>query len=101
MNIKILREIGEWAAVGYYEALEQNLPWPMNYGRAMRCMYENMEVRVPEDRYLIPSEPFFMSKNMESHKLWSAAGLILDFNHHSGLKLNPLQRSLSNLNTLF
>lgn len=90
MNIKILRELGEWAAVGFYEALEQNLPWPMNYGRAMRCMYENMDVRVPEDRHIIPCEPFFMSKNKESHNLWTAAGLILDLHHHSGLKVNPI-----------
>ncbi|MFZ2654395.1 MAG: pyruvate formate lyase family protein [Victivallales bacterium] len=90
MNLKILSEIGEWAALGFYEALEQNLPWPVNYGRAMRYMYENMDVRVPEDRYLIPCEPFFMSKTMESHKLWTAAGFILDFNHHSGFKVNPV-----------
>jgi formate C-acetyltransferase len=90
MNIDILKELGEWAAVGYYEALEQNLPWPMNYGRAMRTMYENMEVRVPEDRYLIPSEPFTNSKTNESHKLWTAAGLILDLHHHSGLKVNQI-----------
>ncbi|HCE46490.1 MAG TPA: hypothetical protein DET40_23340 [Lentisphaeria bacterium] len=89
MNLKILSELGEWAALGFYEALEQDLPWPLNYGRAFRRMYENMDVRVPGDKYLIPCEPFFMSQNMESHKLWSAAGLILDFNHHSGLKLNP------------
>lgn len=90
MNLEILKQIGEWAAVGYYEALEQNLPWPINYGRAMRYMYENMDVRVPEGRYLIPSEPFANSKTMESHKLWAAAGFILDFNHHSGLKVNSV-----------
>jgi formate C-acetyltransferase len=90
MDLDVLRDLGEWAAFGFYEALAEDLPWPMNYGRAMRVMYENMDVRVPADRYLIPCEPFFMAKNMESDKLWSAAGLILDFNHHSGLKVNPL-----------
>jgi formate C-acetyltransferase len=90
MNIKILKELGEWAAVGYYEALGQNLPWPLNYGRAMRYMYENMDVVIPDGRYLIPAEPFANSKTKESHNLWSAAGLILDFNHHSGLKVNPI-----------
>lgn len=90
MNLKTLSELGEWAALGFYEAVGQNLPWPLNYGRAMRYMYENMEVRVPDDRYLIPCEPFFISKTMESHKLWSAAGLILDFNHDCGLKVNPI-----------
>ncbi|MFA6294015.1 MAG: pyruvate formate lyase family protein, partial [Victivallales bacterium] len=90
MNIKILKELGEWAAVGYYEALEQNLPWPMNYGRAMRYMYENMEVLVPEGRYLIPAEPFTNSKTMESDKQWSAAGLILGLNHNNGLKVNQI-----------
>jgi pyruvate-formate lyase len=90
MNLKTLREIGEWAAVGYYEALEQNLPWPMNYGRAMRYMYENMDVRVPENRYLIPSEPFTNSKTMESDNQWSPAGLILDLNHNNGLMVRKI-----------
>ncbi len=90
MNLEILREIGEWAAVGFYEALEKNLPWPVNYGLAYRRMYENMDVDVPEGRCLIPSEPFYHSRTMESDKLWTAAGFILDHNHHSGLELNPI-----------
>ncbi len=88
MDTEILREIGEWAALGFYEAADKELPWPMNYGMALRRLYENMEVRVPEDRHLIPCEPFADSWTMESHKLWTAAGLILDLNHHCGLKLN-------------
>ncbi|OGV36900.1 MAG: hypothetical protein A2X48_16035 [Lentisphaerae bacterium GWF2_49_21] len=88
MDFNILRELGEWAALGFYEAVELELPWPVNYGRAYRRMYENMDVRVPDGRYLIPVEPFANSRTRESHNIWSAAGLILDFNHHSGLKVN-------------
>jgi len=89
MKLDLLREIGEWAALGFYEALEQNLPWPLNYGRALRTMYANMAVNVPEARYLIPSEPFLNAKNKASDNIWSAAGFVLDFNHHCGLKINP------------
>ncbi len=90
MKLEVLKEIGEWAAVGFYEAIEKDLPWPLNYGLAYRRMYENMDVDIPDDKYLIPSEPFYHSKTMESDKLWTAAGFILDHNHHSGLELNPL-----------
>ncbi len=90
MNLEILKELGEWAALGYYEALEQGLPWPVNYGRAMRRMYENMDVIVPDGRYLIPSEPFANSKTMESSNVWTATGFILDFNHDLGLRINQI-----------
>jgi formate C-acetyltransferase len=88
MNIDILKELGEWAAVGYYEALEQDLPWPINYGRAYRYLYENMDVIIPDGSYLIPAEPFQNSKTMGLNN--PASGLILDFHHHSGLKVNPV-----------
>ena len=55
-----LNEIGEWAAAGFYEGLA--LPWPRCYGLALRRLYENMPVRVPEGRLLIPCEPFFQSR---------------------------------------
>lgn len=82
-----LDDIGEWAAAGFYEGVE--LPWPRCYGLAMRRLYENMPVLVPEGRLLIPCEPFFQSRSMESHGVWSAEGLICDFQHHCGLRVNP------------
>ncbi len=89
VNLDILKEIGEWAACGFYEAEQEKLPWPRAYGLAYRRLYENMAADVPADRLLIPCEPFFRCRNMRSDNLWSAAGLILDFNHHCGLKVNP------------
>ncbi|HUT24055.1 MAG TPA: hypothetical protein VM492_06925, partial [Sumerlaeia bacterium] len=82
----ILRELGEWAAFGFYEGL--HLDWPRSYGLAFRRLYENAEVTVPEGRYLIPHEPFANARTMESHGVWSAEALICDFNHHCGLRVN-------------
>jgi len=79
---EILREMGEWAALGFYEALDQ--PWPRAYGRAYRCMYENLPVRVPPDGYLTPFEPMADSWTRTSHDVWSATAMIVDHNHHSG-----------------
>lgn len=87
MKTEFLKEIGEWAAFGYYEMLDK--PWPRSYGRAMRRMYENMAVNVPKDKYLIPCEPFCNSWDRESHNVWAAVSLIVDFHHHSGLRVSP------------
>lgn len=64
MDPSILREMGEWAALGFYEAADE--PWPQSYGRAYRRMYENLPVRVPVDRYLIPCGPMADSRSRES-----------------------------------
>ena len=82
----ILRSLGEWAALGFYEGLD--LPWPRAYGLAFRRLYENMAGAVPAGRLLIPHEPFANSRTMESHGVWSAESLLCDFNHHSGLRPN-------------
>ena len=78
----VLREIGEWSALGFYEAV--NEPWPRAYGRAFLRLYQNMEIIVPEDRLLIPCEPMPRCRTMASHGVWSATSLILNFNHHCG-----------------
>jgi len=87
VNLRTLEEIGEWAAYGFYEALEK--PYPRSYGRAYRRMYENMPVRVPDDRYLIPFEPMVDSRDFVADKLWFATSFICDHNHHCGLRVNP------------
>ncbi len=81
-----LEKLGEWMAYGFYEAEDE--PRPMAYGRAWRCLYENMTIRIPEGRSLIPFEPFCDSENMETSNLWFATALICDFNHHQGLRIN-------------
>jgi formate C-acetyltransferase len=77
-----LRELGEWSAVGFYEALD--LPWPRPYGRAFLRLYENMDIVVPDRGLLIPCEPLPRSRTMESHGAWSATALVMNFNHHCG-----------------
>lgn len=86
-DLNRLREIGEWAALGFYEAIEE--PWPRAYGRAYRRLYENMEIVISEDRYLIPAEPLPRSKTRETHDFWTATSLICDHNHNVGLRWNP------------
>ena len=83
---EILRDMGEWAALGFYEGLE--LPWPRSYGLAFRRLYENMEIRFRDGALLLPSEPLPRARTMESHQVWSAESLICDLNHHCGLRLN-------------
>ncbi|OGV82667.1 MAG: hypothetical protein A3K19_32550 [Lentisphaerae bacterium RIFOXYB12_FULL_65_16] len=72
--------------MGFYEGL--GLPWPRAYGLAMRRLYENMSVRVPDDHLLIPFEPLPTSLTMASHNVWSAQSFILNLNHHSGLHVS-------------
>ncbi|NUP98753.1 MAG: hypothetical protein HUU35_02735 [Armatimonadetes bacterium] len=86
VDLAVLEELGEWAALGFYEALD--LPWPRSYGRALRRLYERAEVRVPEGHLLIPCEPLPGARTMASHGVWSATALICDVNHHCGLRLN-------------
>lgn len=84
MDHTILNELGEWAALGFYEGLE--LPYPRAYGLAFRRLYENMPVRVPAGRLLIPCEPFYEARNI-NHGEWTGASFICNFNHHSGLDI--------------
>ena len=89
MNIGLLEQLGEWTAVGFYEAIEQGLPWPRNYGLAYRRLYEHMDVEVQPDRYLAPCEPFHHAATMASDGLWTASsGMVLDFDHNRGLRVN-------------
>lgn len=81
-----LRELGEWMALGFYEA--QVLPWPQAYGRAFRRLYENMEIVVYPDRLLVPCEPLPRARTMASHGNWTATSLICDFDHNRGLRVN-------------
>ena len=83
----ILREMGEWMALGFYEGCA--LPWPRAYGLAYRRLYENMEVRVPSHGLLTPFEPFPHARTRASDEEWSATALLCDFNHHCGVRVNP------------
>ncbi len=86
MDALILKKLGEWAALGFYEAID--LPWPRPYGRAYRRLYENMQIRVPEGRWLIPCEPLPNARTWRSHNVWTATSLILDHEHNCGLRVN-------------
>ncbi|MFW5870402.1 MAG: pyruvate formate lyase family protein [Candidatus Sumerlaeota bacterium] len=56
-RLQVLGELKEWAAYGFYESLQANDPWPIPYGKALRVLYERMEIRLPDDHYLVPCEP--------------------------------------------
>ncbi len=87
MDLDILREIDEWAAVGLYEGL--GLPFPRSFGLAMRRLYENMPVRVPDERLLIPCEALFEARNMDTHGVHHGLAYICNFFHHCGLEVQP------------
>ncbi len=84
---KILAEMGEWMALGFYEGLD--LPWPRAYGLAFRRLYEHMTITIPEQDLLLPHEPLPQARTMTSHGAWFATALICDFNHDRGLRVNP------------
>ena len=81
-----LRELGEWMALGFYEALDE--PWPRAYGRAYRRLYENMDIVIPPGRLLVPCEPLPHSRTRASHDTWTASALICEFDHNRGLRVN-------------
>jgi formate C-acetyltransferase len=87
MNSAILKELREWTALGFYEALDK--PWPMAFGEAFRCMYENMDIVIPEGKYLIPFEPMEYSRNKHDDGIFSPESMILNHNYHAGLQ--PVQ----------
>ncbi len=88
MDINLLNKLGEYAAAGFYEAIDE--PWPASYGRAYRRLYEKMEIVVPEGRLLIPAEPLPHAKTWTADDVWWATSLILDHNHHCGLRVNDV-----------
>lgn len=89
-DISILADMGEWAAVGYFEALDENLPWPVPHGRAFRRLYENMRVNIPEGRFLVPAEPLenCVPTGMNDGNAWLPKDLIGCFTHDAGLAVN-------------
>jgi pyruvate-formate lyase len=82
MNRDILIELREWAALGFYEAQDQ--PWPMAHAAAFRSTYENMDIVIPDGKYLIPFEPMECSRNMYDDGVWSAESMIMNRHYHSG-----------------
>jgi len=87
LDLSILHDIDEWAAAGFYEGIE--LSFPRSFGLAMRRLYENMPVRVPEDRLLIPCEALFEARNMDTHSVHHGLAFICNFFHHCGLEVEP------------
>jgi formate C-acetyltransferase len=55
--LELMEELGEFAAAGFYRARAAGEPWPIPYGRAVRELYERMEIRIPDGRILVPAEP--------------------------------------------
>jgi len=88
MDLNALKTLGEWMALGFYEAIDEE--WPIGYGRAFRRLYENMDIEFPPDALLLPHEPLPQAMTMASHKTWVAQSLICDFNHNGGLCVNAL-----------
>lgn len=85
-TLPILRELGEWMALGFYEGTD--LPWPRSYGLAFRRLYENMDIQFRDGALLIPTEPLPHAKTMQADGVWCAESLICDFNHNCGLRIN-------------
>ncbi|GHU36621.1 glycyl radical enzyme [Clostridia bacterium] len=61
-SIAALYAIGEPAAAGLLEAIEEGLPFPREYGRAYRRLYEHMPVRVSDEFLLAPFEALYETK---------------------------------------
>ena len=85
--LAILYEMGEWMALGFYEAID--LPWPMAYGRAFRRLYEHMPIEIPAEGLLLPRDPFTTRRTQASHEAHHATGFLCDFMHHCGIHANP------------
>ena len=64
------------------------LPWPRAYGLAYRRLYENMDIVIPPGRSLLPFEPLPHARTWTENGVWTATSLILDHNHHCGLRVN-------------
>ncbi|MHB9022670.1 MAG: pyruvate formate lyase family protein [Armatimonadota bacterium] len=86
-DTEFLAEINEWGIKGFYEGLD--LPWPRAYGLALRRLFEHIDIDLPEDRYLLPHQPYPNAWTRETHGCWTAVGYILDYNHHSGIRITP------------
>ena len=84
-ELSILRELGEWATVGFYEAAEE--PWPISCGRALRRLYENMPIQPCEEGHLVPCEPIPGHRDGAwPDDPWSGRHkLVLGIQHHTGL----------------
>ncbi len=84
---EILKELREWAALGFYES--EDKPWPMAHATAFRKVYENMEIVIPDGMRLIPFEQMEHSRSMYSDGVWTAESMIMNRNHHSGWRAMP------------
>lgn len=95
LNLEILREIEEYAALGLYEADELGLPYPRQYGLAMRRLYENMPVRVSDTALLTPFEPYFNCKKSFGDAMnWAKSSHGQGGAHHGvSYILNPFHSS--------
>jgi len=99
ISLDALRDMGEWMALGFYEGL--SFPWPRAFGLAFRRLYENMAIRVPEDRLLFPCEPFPQAPGhtrADGTPQWyqprlgaihHATGFLCDYMHSWGIHGNP------------
>lgn len=83
----VLRELGEWVALGFYEGL--GLPWPRAYGLAYRRLYEHMPISLPESGWLVPFEAFPGARAWTTGDSRSGADLLCGHQHNAGLYLNP------------
>lgn len=84
-DIETLRDLGEWLAVGFYEA--GGLPWPRGYGLAMRRLYENFEVVVADGVCLLPHDGLYYRRSRDATHYWSVTtdGPICQYHHAYGL----------------
>jgi formate C-acetyltransferase len=86
-DLATLKELGEWAALGFYEGLDA--PWPRPFGLAFRRLYENMPINLAPDRCLLPDAPFYPLRHcFTKGGAWCATALVCDFDHNRGLRVN-------------
>ncbi|MDR2526009.1 MAG: hypothetical protein LBC83_07525 [Oscillospiraceae bacterium] len=95
MDLTILREIEEYAALGFYEAEALGLPAPRTYGLALRRLYENMPVRVHEQILLTPFEPYYACRKSYGDAMNDARSSDGKDGSHHGVSyiLNPFNSS--------
>ncbi len=80
-----LEEMREWGIIGFYRSILADDPWPLPVGKAIRNLYERMEIFTPPGRCLLPFEPVTHFWNTLSPDPIHEHAQFFSLNHNGGL----------------